>query len=155
MKHRERPEPDVYLCDSNIWLALALSRHVHHQTAREWLETVGEPDAILFCRATQQSFLRLLTNASVLRPYGNPPLTNSEAWATYQAFLADDRIKMQAQEPAGLEAGWTAFARLDTASPKLWMDAYLAAFACVEGCQLVTTDVAFSQFSGLDLRLLS
>lgn len=54
------------LCDSNVWLALALSKHVHHIAAREWLETVDEPASVLFCRATQQTFLRLLTNASVL-----------------------------------------------------------------------------------------
>jgi predicted nucleic acid-binding protein len=54
------------LCDSNVWLALALSKHVHHSAAREWLGTVEEPASVLFCRATQQAFLRLLTNASVL-----------------------------------------------------------------------------------------
>ena len=80
------------LCDSNVWLALALSKHVHHTAAREWLGTVEEPASVFFCRATQQAFLRLLTNASVLGPYGNPPLTNREAWSAYEAFLADDRI---------------------------------------------------------------
>ncbi|MGH9333577.1 MAG: TA system VapC family ribonuclease toxin, partial [Vicinamibacteria bacterium] len=54
------------LCDSNVWLALALSKHVHHAPARDWLETIEEPASVLFCRATQQSFLRLLTNSSVL-----------------------------------------------------------------------------------------
>ena len=66
----------MVLCDSNVWLALALSKHLHHTAAREWLETVEEPASILFCRATQQALLRLLTNASVLQSYGNPPLTN-------------------------------------------------------------------------------
>ena len=41
------------------------------------------------------------------------------------------------------------------ASPKLWMDAYLAAFAIAGDCQLVTTDKAFKQFKGLNLLLLS
>ena len=35
------------------------------------------------------------------------------------------------------------------ASPKLWMDAYLAAFAIAGGCQLVTTDQGFAQFPSL------
>lgn len=30
----------MLLCDSNVWLALALSKHVHHRTTREWLETI-------------------------------------------------------------------------------------------------------------------
>ena len=41
-----------------------------------------------------------------------------------------------------------------TASPKLWMDAYLAAFALAGGCRMVTTDAAFKQFAGLDLELI-
>ena len=144
----------MMLCDSNVWLALALSQHVHHADARDWLETVQEPASVLFCRATQQAFLRLLTNTAVLAPYGNPPLTNQQAWRAYEALLADDRIVFRAQEPAGLDLRWKQLALRDTASPKLWMDAYLAAFALAGGYQMVTTDAAFRQFSGLDLVLL-
>lgn len=42
----------------------------------------------------------------------------------------------------------------DTASPKLWMDAWLAAFAICAGLQLVTFDRGFAQFAGLELLLL-
>jgi predicted nucleic acid-binding protein len=41
-----------------------------------------------------------------------------------------------------------------TASPKLWMDAYLAAFALAGRYAMVTTDAAFRQFRGLDLLIL-
>ena len=142
------------LCDSNIWLALALSKHVHHTAAREWLETVEEPASVFFCRPTQQAFLRLLTNASVLAPYGNPPLTNREAWSAYEAFLSDDRIAFQANEPVGVEPLWKQLAARGTASPKLWMDAYLAAFALAGRYSMVTTNAAFRQFRGLDLLIL-
>lgn len=144
----------MILCDSNVWLALALSKHGHHTTAREWLETVEEPATILLCRATQQTFLRLLTNTSVLSPYGSPPLTNREAWAAYEALLSDDRIVFRADEPAGVEPLWKQFAVRGTASPKLWMDAYLAAFALAGRYRMVTTDAAFRQFRGLDLLVL-
>ena len=142
------------LCDSNVWLALALSGHVHHHAARDWLETVEEPASLLFCRATQQALLRLLTNASVLRPYGNPPLTNREAWSAHEALLADDRITFLPDEPAGVEPLWKELAVRGTASPKQWMDAYLAAFALAGGLRMVTTDAAFRQFRGLELLLL-
>lgn len=142
------------LCDSNVWLALALSGHVHHRAARAWFDAVTDAGSVLFCRATQQTFLRLLTNAAVLSPYGNPPLTNRQAWDACRALLADDRIVLRTAEPPGLEALWKRFAVRGTASPKLWMDAYLAAFALAAGCRLVTTDVAFEQFAGLDVRLL-
>ncbi len=142
------------LCDSNVWLALALSKHHNHAAARDWLGAVEEPASVLFCRATQQSFLRLLTHASVLTPYGNPPLTNREAWKAYEALLEDDRIVFQIEEPPALETRWKQLAVRGTASPKLWMDAYLAAFALAGGYGMVTTDAAFKQFKGLDLELL-
>ncbi len=144
----------MVLCDSNVWLALALSKHLHHAAVREWLETIEATASVSFCRATQQTFLRLLTNAAVLRPYGNPPLTNRLAWKAYDALLADDRIVLRAEEPAGLETRWKQFALRDTASPKLWMDAYLAGFALAGGYRMVTTDAAFKQFRGLNLELL-
>lgn len=142
------------LCDSNVWLALALSKHVHHRVAKSWLETIDEAATVLFCRATQQTLLRLLTNASVLAPYGNPPLTNDEAWAVYEALVADDRILFRGEEPPELESHWKELALRDTASPKLWMDSYLAAFARTGGYRMVTTDSAFKQFDGLQLLVL-
>ncbi len=96
----------------------------------------------------------MLTNASVLHAYGNPPLTNRHAWKAYEDLLADDRIVLHAEEPARLEARWRHFALRDTASPEMWMDAYLAGFALAGGYRLVTTDAAFKQFRGLDLELL-
>jgi uncharacterized protein len=144
----------VNLCDGNVWLALALSRHVHHRKVRQWFDSVVEPGTILFCRATQQTFLRLLTNASVLAAYGNRPLTNAHAWRTYESLVADDRVGLRIDEPMHLEARWKGFAARDTASPKLWMDAYLAAFALAGGLRLVTTDIAFRNFTGLDHLVL-
>ena len=145
----------TYLCDVNVWLALALSAHAHQSQARRWLETVDVAASVIFCRSTQQSLLRLLTNAAVLAPYGNAPLNNREAWGAYEAFIRDDRVVMQVREPDGLEPQWRAYAERPTASPKLWMDAYLAAFAFAGGHMLVTTDGAFKQFAGLDVMVLS
>lgn len=107
----------------------------------------------MFCRATQQTFLRLLTNSAVLAPYGNRPLTNSQAWKAYEAFIADHRIALRLDEPAEVESHWKRLAARNSASPKLWMDAYLAAFAIAAGLRLVTTDSAFRQF-GVGLNLL-
>ena len=144
----------MVLCDSNFWLALTLSQHVHQPVARDWLQEVDEPASVHFCRATQQTFLRLLTNAAVWQPYGSEPLTNRQAWRVWEALLGDDRIVLKAEEPPGLGRIWRRFARQETASPKLWMDAYLAAFAVAGGYRMVTTDEDFRQFAGLDLELL-
>lgn len=142
------------LCDSNVWLALALSKHDSHAVARKWLGTIDGLHSLWFCRATQQTFLRLLTNAAVLAPYGNQPLTNRQAWQVYEALLTDDRIGFRAEEPAGIDVRWKQFAVRNTASPKLWMDAYLAAYALAGGYRLATTDLAFRQFRGVDVELL-
>jgi uncharacterized protein len=141
------------LADSNIWLALALSKHEFHPAARTWLAAQGRHEA-LFCRSTQQSFLRLLTTTAVLAPYRIPPLSNKAAWSVYEGLRGDERISW-VEEPSGLEGIWKKLAGGLKASPKLWMDAYLAAFAMAGGHQLVTTDKGFKQFKGLDLLVLS
>lgn len=142
-----------YLCDVNVWIALAISGHSHHGAARVWLDGVDARASIFFCRATQQAFLRLLTNPAVLMPFGDSPLSNDRAWAAYEALLADDRIVF-ADEPAGLEGLWRELGSSRRASHRLWADAYLAAFATAGEFRLVTTDGGFRQFNGLDLLLL-
>ncbi len=142
------------LCDSNVWLALSLSGHSHHQKARNWLDTKTEPNSVLFCRSTQTSFLRLLTIEAVLGAFGNPPLTNSAAWDVYSALQTDYRISLTTEEPAGTEAVWRRFALRDSASPRVWIDAYLAAFAFAGEFQMVTLDKGFRQYDGLDLLLI-
>ena len=141
------------LLDVNIWLALVLSRHTHHRAARAWLDGEQENGSLCFCRVTQQGLVRLLTTAGVLAGYGNAPLTNRQAWAVIDDFMVDERFTF-ANEPEGVEETWKTLAIRDTHSPKLWMDAYLAAFALCSGLQMITTDKAFSQFSGLDLLVL-
>jgi predicted nucleic acid-binding protein len=66
----------------------------------------------------------------------------------------DPRIGF-ADEPTDLELHWKRLSLRGSASPKLWMDAYLAAFAIAGGHQLVTIDAAFTQFTGLNAIVLS
>ena len=80
--------------------------------------------------------------------------SNKAAWQAYEGFLADERISW-VEEPRGLESHWKKLAGNSKASPKLWMDAYLAAFAIAGGYQLVTGDKAFRQFKEIDLIVLS
>jgi toxin-antitoxin system PIN domain toxin len=144
----------MYLCDSNVWLALAISGHVNHAVARDWFDRVREPASVLFCRATQHSFLRLLTNAAVYRRHGLLPRTNAEAWSVYREMLTDDRTSFRPDEPPDVERLWTVFSTRNTASPNLWMDAYLAAFARAASLQIVTADRGFRQFDGLKVHVL-
>jgi hypothetical protein len=59
------PRSKTCLTDANVWLALAAERHQHHAAARDWFLALGEEQAA-FCRVTQMSFLRLLTNRTVM-----------------------------------------------------------------------------------------
>lgn len=141
------------LVDSSVWLALALSGHERHEDASNWIAEQEENRSAAFCRLTQLTLLRLLTTKAVLSPYGIPPLTNEQASHLYTSLLGDRRIGF-APEPPGLERCWAAYAERPSASPKLWMDAYLAAFAFVGSYQLVTLDGAFLQFEALDVVVI-
>ena len=43
----------------------------------------------MFCRSTQQSFLRLMTTEAVTRPYGIPPMHNAGAWKVYENLFGN------------------------------------------------------------------
>jgi len=84
------------------------------------------------------------------------PLSNRQALDTYQ-YLMEDEATAFAEEPEDLSEIWRRLADTDTPSPKIWMDAYLAAFAIASGMRFVTMDKDFRSFErdGLDLHLLS
>jgi toxin-antitoxin system PIN domain toxin len=134
-----------------VWLALAIEHHQHHPAASAWLASVPSGDRVLFCRPTQLTFLRLVGSRSVLGAYGLEPLSNEAAWATFELFVEDERISLQWDEPAAVERFLKEFGLRSIASPKLWMDAYLAAFAAAAGATMVTADRGFHQFPGLEV----
>ena len=131
------PTSKNFLPDVNVWLALVSQRHLHAHVCGEWLASMRS-ETVSFCRVTQMGLLRLLTNPSVM---GNDVLSMRESWRTYRTVLADERIRF-ATEPAGLETEWHRMTAHDRSMPKVWTDAYLAAFADTAGMQLVTLDRA-------------
>lgn len=140
-----------WLPDINVWVALSVPGHVHHTAADAWFVSIQ--DSAHFCRATEQGLLWLLSTKAVLAPYSMPALSNKQALRHLNAFLGMEQV-LFAEEPGQIRDTWTAFADVNTASPKLWMDAYLAAFAITGGYRLVTTDKAFKQFKGLNALVL-
>src|SRR5579872_6731962 len=55
----------IDLPDINLWLALSVGDHAHHERAeRYWYDESAEE--IAFCRITALGFLRLCTNSSVM-----------------------------------------------------------------------------------------
>jgi predicted nucleic acid-binding protein len=66
-------------------------------------------------------------------------MTQIDAWSAYDRWLDDGRIHFL-DEPPNVETEFRALSRRFHAEPKLWADAYLAAFANAEGMRLVTFD---------------
>ena len=144
------------LFDTSAWLAATFEQHPSHSVARQALRQATASQAAVFCRATQQSFLRLLSTAALAKAYGALALTNSDALLTLDNLQALPQVAWQ-DEPPGVFGLWRSLAGLNSASPKVWMDAYLAAFAIRHGTEFVTLDHDFQNFEkdGLILRLLT
>jgi len=139
------------LCDVNLLLALCDEEHAHHIPANEWFETISRPSEIALCRVSQLGLLRLLTNPAVMR---EGVCTTEEAWRHYDTVMADDRFVFVG-EPARVEDRLREFTQGFPFAPKLWQDAYLAAFAIEAGLRLVTFDGDFRKFKGLDSLVLA
>jgi uncharacterized protein len=134
--------------DANVWLALMWGRHIHSEMARAWFEQTSDAQ-FFFCRFTQLTILRLLTTEQIM---GKDARTMSGAWALWDKISADHRISLLS-EPEDLEPEFRSRSRLASASPKVWADAYLLAFASVAGLRFVTFDRALKA-RGSDVLVL-
>jgi uncharacterized protein len=140
----------ISLPDVNVWLALVAEGHVHHLTARDWFATQSD-SSVAFCRITQMSLLRLLTNPHVM---GGSPRTIAGAWAIFDDLRQDRRIVF-APDYEHVNTIWRDSMTQPGVGPSSWTDAYLAALAPVHSCSLVTFDTAFKRWADLSLILLS
>lgn len=131
----------MYLPDVNLWIALAFDSHVHHSAAVTWFESSAQTS--FFCRWTQQGFLRIATNPRAL---GDEAASLKEAWRLYDKILADP-LTGYADEPRDLESNWRAYTQQESFTPKVWSDAYVAAFAQAAGLEVVTFDRGFQRYN--------
>jgi toxin-antitoxin system PIN domain toxin len=134
--------------DVNVWMALLWGQHVHSEHAREWFQRAAG-EQFFFCRFTQLGVLRLLTTSTIM---GKDTKSMSEAWAVLDRLGSDQRISFLS-EPEGTDSEFRSRSRLSTASPRVWADAYLLAFACVAGLKFVTFDRALKS-QGSDVLVL-
>ena len=143
------------LIDTSAWIAAVFPSHPFHVHAQSALAAATPAEPAGFCRVTEISFLRLSTHPLLLRQYGAEHMTNRAALAQLQRLLARPEIT-EIDEPLGITALWHQLASRDTPSSKVWMDAYLAAFAITGGLHFVTLDRDFKSYepNGLQLELL-
>jgi hypothetical protein len=140
----------MLLPDVNVWLALTFDSHVHHPAAKTWFDGLSN-EVSVFCRLTQQGFLRLATSPRV---FGRHAVTLPEAWRMYDTYLSDPRVSF-ADEPAGIESHWRTFTQKQSFSPHVWNDAYLTAFALASKLELITFDKGFAQYQNVTCTILA
>ncbi len=139
------------LCDVNFLLALCYERHEHHPIAKANLNAATSAGERVVCRVTQLGLLRLLSNPAVMT---ESVCMTDEAWQVYDTMMADHRFSYR-DEPGGLQAKLRAFTKDFPFSPKLWQDAYLAAFAVSASLDFLTFDQGFKKFAGLRAEILA
>lgn len=66
-----------------------------------------------------------------------------QCWELYDRWIDSGRASFM-EEPAGIETGLRLRTASEFASPKIWADAYLAAFAQAAGLTLVSFDRALA-----------
>lgn len=145
------------LLDINTWIALTVESHPHHLSARRWYEaTTLLPGELVFCAATEIGFVRLITQAAVMKQCSALPLTNAEA-VRFLTNLYNDPAIAREFEPAMTRGLWLSLGEAPNSSPNKWMDAYLAAFAIALSGELVTFDRGFMEYQkmGLKVQLLA
>jgi toxin-antitoxin system PIN domain toxin len=138
------------LLDVNVLLALATDRHPHCAAAAAWMETLDAGQAVV-CRVAQSGLMRLLNNPAVMQ---DEVLDTTRCWAVWRGFLQDERVQFALTEPPGLDEAFERFTRDHPFSPKLWTDAYLAAYAVTAQLQLATFDAGFRDFPGVEIETL-
>ena len=145
------------LIDVNVWIAVSFEAHAHHVLAQRFFAATSPARPVLLCRATEQSWLRLLTTPALHRRYDSLPVSNRDALTMLVDTLELPNVRLIEEEPAGVRALWHRLAAIPSASPKVWMDAYLAAFAIRHAVEFVTLDSDFKNFEkdGLKLQLLT
>jgi toxin-antitoxin system PIN domain toxin len=137
------------LPDVNVWLALAVREHVHHEAASQyWNESAAAQ--VHFCRVSMLGMVRLLTQPRVM---GQGALDMADAMALYEHFTALPEVDLH-PEPAATAGVLRRLADAEMPA-RLLTDAYLAAFAIAGGLRLVTFDRDFGRFEGLNLLRLS
>jgi len=138
--------PQVDLPDLNVWLALASPTHRHHQQAVHYWEQVAA-GRVLFCTITALGLVRLVSQPKLM---GAAVKTAPQASELLEAFCAQPGVAI-AEDSA--QSPWDIFHALlrgSGLSSRYCTDAYLAALALTNGWRLVSFDLDFSRFEGLD-----
>lgn len=138
------------IADANVLLPLLTEGHAHRDPANTWWEASDDAEVGLSL-PVRMGLLRLLTNVRVM---GSGTLRPSQAWSAVQRLIDDPRVTVIEQVPSAHGKLWYDNVARREPTPDLWTDAWLAALAQAQDCEMVTFDRGFRSFTKLNLRLL-
>ena len=130
------------LVDVNVLLPVALEEHPLRARSVAWWEAAAVGSVVL-CLPVRMAVFRLLTNPAVM---GDDVLSPESAWRVWSRFVQDERTVERYDWPTGIDTLWFAQVAGREPSPKLWTDAWLAAFAESLDLEMVTCDKGFRSF---------
>lgn len=131
------------LPDLNVWLALTIDEHPHHEAAQTYWREAAAPK-VWFCRVTMLGLVRLLAQPKLM---GKAALNLQSAFDVYRRLAALPEVGLRS-EAQGCEGQLQQLLKPDTPA-RLWTDTYLAAFASASRLRLVTFDKDFARFGNL------
>ena len=126
--------------DINVLIALVFDQHRHHEEAVRWYDALDPCTILAFCRHTQLGLFRLLSTDTVMGRYA---MNLRDCWQVYDEWI-DTGHAVLLPEPSMIEAELRRRTSQAMVAPKLWADAYLAAFAKAAELTLVTFDRALA-----------
>ncbi|MEO7241721.1 MAG: TA system VapC family ribonuclease toxin [Variovorax sp.] len=131
-------------------LPLLTEGHAHQTPATDWWVTCDDGNVALTL-LVRMALLRLLSNSRVM---GSGTLRPTQAWGAVQRLVDDPRVSVIDQVPSSHATPWLGNVTRREPTPNLWRDAWLAALAQANDCEMVTFDRGFRSFPKLKLRLL-
>jgi toxin-antitoxin system PIN domain toxin len=136
------------LLDVNVLLYAFRDAAPRHAEYRSWLEdAIASPEPLGISDLVLSSFVRIATHPRVF----DPPASLDDALAFADALRAMPNAVRIAAGPRHWELFEDA-CREGSARGNLVADAYLAALAIGNGCELITTDRDFARFPRLRWR---
>jgi len=133
------------LLDINVWVAISNPKHSSFNVAVKYWRTQADEN-LVFCRVTALGFVRV---SSQSRAFADGAFSPQEAWTKYTAWIKSKGVTLQA-DPENLDIYLGQWLASGIVTNRIFMDAYLAAFAVAAGHRLVSFDNDFHRFEGLN-----
>jgi toxin-antitoxin system PIN domain toxin len=138
----------MHLLDANVLIGAFRPDDPDHSRLKAWLEeSLRDGLVVTFPALVEVAFLRIVTHPRIYRS----PSRLAEAVAFLQAIRASGLFREAPWTQRARERWWSWCQDLDLDGDDV-NDAYLAAVATEAPCPLVSRDLGFARFHGLDWR---